>query len=89
MAEVAARSRRVAEANPHAQVTGSADPDELLTEGYVRSPLRRHDLPPITDGACAVVLATGAKARELIARPAWIRRHRPPLRAALPRGCGT
>ena len=73
MAEVAARSRRDAEANPHAQVSGSADPDELLAEDYVRSPLRRHDLPPITDGACAVVLATGAKARELTTRPAWIR----------------
>ena len=31
---------------------------QLLAEDYVRAPLRRHDLPPITDGACAVVLAT-------------------------------
>ena len=51
MAEVAARSRRDAAGNPHAQVSGSADLDELLAEDYVRSPLRRHDLPPITDGA--------------------------------------
>jgi acetyl-CoA acetyltransferase len=32
-----------------------------------------HDLPPIGDGAAAVLLARGDRARELCARPAWIR----------------
>ncbi len=40
--------------------------------GYIASPLRRHDCPPITDGAAAVVLAVGDRARELCERPAWI-----------------
>ena len=39
---------------------------------YVREPLRRHDLPPITDGAAAMVLATGDRARELVERPAYV-----------------
>lgn len=73
MAEVAARCRRDATANPRAQVAGDADVDELLRGDYVRAPLRRHDVPPITDGACAVVLARGDRARELCERPAWIR----------------
>ena len=72
-AEVAARSRRAAESNPLAQVSGSADVDALLAEPYVRQPLRRHDLPPITDGACSVILATADKARELSKNPIWIR----------------
>lgn len=72
MAEVAARSRRDARANPNAQVTGDADIDELLAGEYVREPLRRHDLPPITDGAAAMVLVTGERARELRERPAFI-----------------
>jgi acetyl-CoA acetyltransferase len=72
MAEVAARSRRDAKSNPNAQVTGDFDVDELLAADYVRDPLRRHDLPPISDGACAVVLATADRARELVSRPAWI-----------------
>ena len=38
----------------------------------MREPLRRHDLPPITDGACAMVLATADRARQLVERPAWI-----------------
>ena len=72
MAEVAARSRRDAKSNPNAQVKGDFDVDELLAADYVRDPLRRHDLPPISDGACAVVLATADRARELVERPAWI-----------------
>ena len=72
MAEVAARSRRDAKANPNAQVRGDFDVDALLAEDYVRSPLRRHDLPPITDGASAVIIARGDKARELCSRPVWI-----------------
>jgi acetyl-CoA acetyltransferase len=72
MAEVAARSRRDAQSNPDAQVTGDADVDALLATDYVRAPLRRHDLPPITDGAAAMVLVTGKRARELRERPAFI-----------------
>ena len=36
------------------------------------APLRRHDLPPITDGACAVVIARADKAREMCEHPVWI-----------------
>jgi acetyl-CoA acetyltransferase len=60
MAEVAAKSR-------HRAV------DDLLAEPYLVSPLRKHDCPPVSDGACAVVLAAGERARRACARPAWIR----------------
>ena len=73
MAEVVARSRRSAIGNPHAQVTGDHDVDSLLGEPYLTAPLRRHDLPPISDGASAVVLATAGKAKEVCERPVWIR----------------
>jgi acetyl-CoA acetyltransferase len=72
MAEVAARSRKDGMSNPHTQVVGDFDVDKLLEADYVRAPLRRHDLPPITDGACAVVMATADRARQLVERPAWI-----------------
>ena len=71
-AAVAARSRRDAQENPNAQVSGDHSVEELLTEDYVAAPLRRHTMPPITDGAAAVVLAAGDRARELCERPAWI-----------------
>ena len=60
MAGVAVRSR------------GKGDVEALLAEEYVREPLRRHDVPPITDGAAAMVLATGERARQLVERPAYI-----------------
>ncbi len=71
-AHIAARSRRDALANPKAQVAKDASLDSLLEEDYVVSPLRRHTLPPITDGAAAIVLAAGDKARRWSDRPAWI-----------------
>jgi acetyl-CoA acetyltransferase len=46
--------------------------DELLSLPYFADPLRRHDIAPVTDGASAIVLAAGDKARELRKRPAWI-----------------
>lgn len=73
MAEVAARSLGDARGNPMAQVSGDFDVDELLARPYVVSPLRKHDCPPVSDGAAAVVLAAGDLARSVCERPAWIR----------------
>ncbi|GAA3385124.1 thiolase domain-containing protein [Cryptosporangium minutisporangium] len=72
MAEVAARSRADATTNPLAQLSGKVDVEELLGTEYVADPLRVHDCAPVTDGAAAVVLAAGDRARELVGRPAWI-----------------
>ena len=73
MAEVAVRNRRLGKSNPNAQVTGDFEAEALLAEPYLVSPLRRHDCPPISDGAAAVVIA----AREAVGRgrsvPVWIR----------------
>jgi acetyl-CoA acetyltransferase len=73
LAAVVARSRAHARGNPAAQLAGDADPEALLGEPYFVAPLRKHDCPPISDGAAAVVLAAGDRARALCERPAWIR----------------
>ena len=72
IAEVSARSRRDALGNPKAQVAKDQSVDELLSEEYLVAPLRRHAVPPISDGAAAIVLAAGDRARELVEHPAWI-----------------
>jgi acetyl-CoA acetyltransferase len=72
MAEVAARSRTAALANPRAQVSGEVAVSELLGRPYVAEPLRAHDCPPVGDGAAVVIIASGERARDLCARPAWI-----------------
>ncbi|MBI2705985.1 MAG: thiolase domain-containing protein [Actinobacteria bacterium] len=73
MAEVAAASRRNAKANPYAQLSGDAEVAALLSEPEFVAPLRKHDCPPISDGAAVVVLAADGAARELSEHPAWIR----------------
>jgi acetyl-CoA acetyltransferase len=72
MAQVAAASRAAAVSNARAQLSGYADIDELLAAPYVAEPLRAHDCAPVTDGAAAVIIAAGDRARELCERPAWI-----------------
>jgi acetyl-CoA acetyltransferase len=71
-AAVVARSRRDAMANPNAQVKGDDSTEALLAEDYVVAPLRRHTLPPISDGCAAIVLAAGDRATQACERPAWI-----------------
>jgi acetyl-CoA acetyltransferase len=68
LAAVAARNRASATDKPHAQLRGSVPQGE-----YVVRPLRTGDCPPVGDGAAAVILAAGDRARELCPRPAWIR----------------
>jgi acetyl-CoA acetyltransferase len=72
-AEVVARSRKAALGNPNAQLAWDRAAADLLAEEPLVDPLRKHDCPPITDGACAVILAAGDTARRLRDRPAWIR----------------
>ncbi len=73
LAEIAVRNRRVAKSNPNAQVKGDYDVDAILDEPYIAAPLRKSLCPPISDASCAVVLATGERARSLVKRPAFIR----------------
>jgi acetyl-CoA acetyltransferase len=73
MAEVAATSRRNALTNPFAQLKRDDDAAALLADDYLVSPLRKHDCPPVTDGAAAILIASEDVARDLCERPAWIR----------------
>ncbi len=73
MAEVVARSRKNAKNTPTAQLKGDTGVNELLSEPYFVSPLRKHDCPPISDGASAVVLAVREEAEKRCDNPAYIR----------------
>jgi acetyl-CoA acetyltransferase len=70
MAQVALDSYAAGGRTDREEVTGSID--DLLSRPYFADPLRRHDIAPITDGASAIVLAAGDRARELRENPAWI-----------------
>jgi acetyl-CoA acetyltransferase len=72
-AAVVSRSRRDGLSNPYAQVAKDVSVETLLKAPYYALPLRKHDLPPISDGAAAVLIARGRRARELCDKPIWIR----------------
>ncbi len=70
MAQVALDSYAAGGRTDRVEVTGSIE--DLLSQPFFADPLRRHDIAPITDGASAIVLAAGDKAREMRENPAWI-----------------
>ena len=70
MAQVALDSFAQSERNDSEKPAKSID--ELLARPFFNDPLRRHDIAPITDGAAAIVLAAGDRARGLRENPAWI-----------------
>lgn len=70
MAQVALESMAAAERTDSEKPAQSID--ELLSRPFFADPLRRHDIAPITDGASAIVIAAGDRARELRENPAWI-----------------
>ena len=73
MAEVVARSLRDARDNPHAVRSGDFTADELLARPHRVKPLRDFDCPAYSDGATAMVIVAGERARQLCDRPVWIR----------------
>ncbi len=72
MAEVVNRSLTDAEKNEYAVRKGGSSVEELLARPMYADPLRKHDCSPVTDGAAAIVLAAGDRARDVSDRPAWI-----------------
>ena len=72
MAEVVNRSLTDAEKNEYAVRKGGSSVEELLARPVYADPLRKHDCAPVTDGAAAIVLAAGDRARDAADRPAWI-----------------
>ncbi len=73
LAAVAARSQRNGLQNPNAVRKGDVSADDVFAQPVTHHPLRDADIPPITDGAAAVVIAAGDVARRVCERPAWIR----------------
>ncbi len=72
LAAVAQRSLTDAEANEWAIRSGGSSVEALLARPVYADPLRKHDIAPVSDGASAIVLAAGDRAREACERPAWI-----------------
>ena len=71
-AMVSVKNRHNAMANPYAHVKKEVTIEEVLASKPLAWPIKLLDVPPISDGAAAVVLATEKVAAQSTDRPAWI-----------------
>jgi acetyl-CoA C-acetyltransferase len=72
-AQVSVKNHRNALRNPYAHVRKEVTVEDVLSSRPLAWPIKLLDVPPISDGACAVVLASEDAARTITDRPAWIR----------------
>lgn len=71
-AEVVVKNKGNALSNPYAQEAINLTVPEVLNSKMLSYPLKELDCKPISDGACALLLAGSEKAKELTSKPIWI-----------------
>jgi acetyl-CoA C-acetyltransferase len=72
-AKVTVKNRSNAVNNEKAHLRTKVEMDEVLQSKYISWPLRELNLPPHSDGACAIVLTTEEKAKRSNRPVAWIK----------------
>lgn len=71
-AKVVVKNRGNAKNNPFAQEPMDITVEDVLGSKMLVSPIRLLDTKPISDGACAMILAQEGKAKKLTKKPVWI-----------------
>ena len=71
-ARVAVKNRRNAIGNPFAQIKGNYTIEDVMASPQIASPIKRLDSSPVTDGCCAVLLASEDYIKRTGLIPAWI-----------------
>lgn len=71
-AMVAVKNRGNAKNNPYAQEPLDITIKDVLASSILASPIRKLDSKPVSDGACAMILARESLAKKLAKKPVWI-----------------
>ena len=71
-AKVVVKNHSNARSNPFAQKPLDITVKDVLRSEMVVDPIRLLDTKPISDGACALIMATEEKAKKLVSKPVWI-----------------
>jgi acetyl-CoA C-acetyltransferase len=72
-AKIAVKNRTYALDNPYAHLQKKISIDDVLNSKMMAYPLKELDLPPFSDGAVAMLLASEEKAKELTDTPVWLK----------------
>ncbi|MDY6795747.1 MAG: thiolase family protein [Actinomycetota bacterium] len=59
--------------NPYAQLPLKLSVDDVMSSPYMAEPIKVLDCSPVSDGACAVILASAERAGGVTSKPVWIR----------------
>ncbi len=71
-ARVVVKNRNDAQNNPYAQVVKKTTVEEVMCSPMWAYPIKEMDIAPISDGACAVVLASRDRVKAFSKKPVWI-----------------
>ncbi len=72
-ARVVVKNRRNARRNPLAQAPAELTVEDVLNSRLLADPIHELDAAPVSDGACALILASEETARGRSPHPVWIR----------------
>ncbi len=72
MAEVAVTIRKHASLNPNAHKRSLITVDDVMKSPMITSPLKRYDCALVSDGACAAIITSADRARDLKQKPVYL-----------------
>ncbi|MFW6113778.1 MAG: thiolase family protein [Actinomycetota bacterium] len=72
-AVVSVKNHRNAFKNPYAQLPLELSVSDVMASPYMSEPLKVLDCSPVSDGASAVILASGEMAGKISSRPVWVK----------------
>lgn len=59
--------------NPNAHLGMKLTVEEVMNSRMIATPLKLYDISPVSDGACAVVLASEERAGKITDKPVWVK----------------
>ncbi len=72
-AKVSVKNHKNAKNNPFAHVPLDITVEDVMKSPMLAEPIKRLDVSPISDGACAIILATEERAKKVGKKPVWVR----------------
>jgi acetyl-CoA C-acetyltransferase len=72
-AKVSVKNHGNAKNNPYAHVALDITVDDVMKSPMLAEPIKRLDTSPISDGACAIILATEERAKKAARKPVWVK----------------
>ncbi len=72
-AMVAVKNHANAKKNPYAQLPLDLSIGDVMASEMLSDPIKKLDCCPIGDGAAAIILATGERAKKITNKPVWVK----------------